>query len=333
VSDTALPETVTLNDVRAAYALLQPHVARTPLVYSPEFSRLTGNEIHFKLEVFQRTHAFKARGALNKLFNLSPEQRQRGVVAASSGNHGLGVAYGSSLLGVKATIVMPTRAPETKVELARLLGATVVLHGETYDDALAQAETLAAEGGRVLMPSFDDPVVIAGQGTIALEVLEALPQTDIFLAPIGGGGLVAGLAVTLAGLGHPAEVIGVEAEGAACMLESLRTGHRVRLPHIQTLADGIAVQQPGQNNFEIVRRSLKTILTVSDDQICDAMWRMLRFMNVIVEPAAAAAVAALLCHPALQGRRQTICCVVTGGNISDALLRQIVANSPRVPVV
>lgn len=320
-----MPDTVALEDVKSAHTIVQKHLLRTPLVYSPEFSEAVGSEIYFKLESFQRTHAFKARGALNKVSSLSQNQRDRGVMAASSGNHALGVAFSSALLGVEATVVMPTRAPVPKIELAKHYGAKVLLYGDTYDDALAHAQTLAEEQGKELLPSFDDLKVVAGQGTVALEVLDVLPDVDLFLAPIGGGGLISGLSVTLDGLDNDAQVIGVEAEGSPNMLESVRAGRRTKLPHIQTIADGIAVQQPGQLNFEFVQRYENTILTVNDDQIFEGMVRMLYDMRVVVEPAAAAPVAAVLFDESLHNLGKIICCVITGGNISPELLQQVVA--------
>jgi threonine dehydratase len=317
-------DTITLHDVESALSLVQKHLLRTPLVHSPEFSEVTGNDVYLKLESFQRTHAFKARGALNKLWRLSQAERERGVIAASSGNHALGVAYSSALLGIEATVVMPSGAPATKIALAKHYGANVLLHGQTYDGALAHAQILAVEQGKTLVPSFDDLEIIAGQGTIALEVLDSLPDVDLFLAPIGGGGLVSGLSVTLSELQHPARVVGIQAEGAASMRESVRAGRRIKLPHIETIADGIAVQQPGKHTFDFVQRYLKEILTVTDAQIYEAMSRMIHDVRVVVEPAAAAPVAALLFNEALHGLGKTVCCIITGGNISDSLLRQVV---------
>jgi threonine dehydratase len=319
-----MTEKITLQDIQSARELVRQHLIRTPLVYSPELSAASGNQIYFKLECFQRTHAFKARGALNKVASLSPAEKSKGVIAASSGNHALGVAYASKLLGIQASVVMPVRAPATKIEQAKAYGATVILNGETYDDALAHARELAQEYGRVILPSFDDLKVIAGQGTIALEVLEELPEASLFLGPIGGGGLVSGLALALDGLKHPAKVVGVEAEGAPCMLRSLQAGERVKLPQIKTIADGIAVQQPGALNFDFVRRYGVEVLTVSDEQIFEGMLRMLRDMRLVVEPAAAAAPAALLSHESLLGKGLTVCCVISGGNISQAMLEQVV---------
>lgn len=320
---------ISLQDVESAYSLARTHLIRTPLVYSPEFSEITGSNIFFKLESFQRTHAFKVRGALNKLWSLSQAEKERGVIAASSGNHGLGVAYASSLLGVDAIIVMPTTAADTKIGMAEQYGARVVLHGKYYDDALEHAKILAAEEQRPLLSGFDDLMVIAGSGAIALEVLEDLPDVDLFLGPIGGGGLIAGLAVTLSELGHHAAVIGVQAQGAPSMYESLKKGERVRLAHVETIADGIAVRQPGVHNFEIARRHVKEVLTVSDEQIQEAMQRMLTDVRVIIELPAAAPVAALLFDERLHNLDRDICCVITGGNISRLLLRSAVeADAP-----
>ncbi len=319
-----MTDKITIRDVESARKLVEKYLITTPLVYSPEFSEATGNQIYFKLENFQKTHAFKARGALNRVSCLSKSERNRGVMAASSGNHALGVAFSSALLGIEATLVMPRRAPATKIDQARRLGATVLLHGETYDDALEHARRLSAATGKVLLPSFDDLKVITGQGTIALEVLEVLPEVDLFIGPIGGGGLISGLLITLSELKHPAGVIGVQAEGAPSMLESLRVGKRVKLANIHTIADGIAVQQPGKLNFEFVKRYLKDILTVNDEQIFEGMVRMLWDMRVVVEPAAAAAPAALLFKEQLRNLGKTICCIITGGNISQTLLQQVI---------
>ena len=318
-----MPNTITIQDVESARLLVQKHLVTTPLVHSPEFSEAVGSDVYFKLESFQLTHAFKARGALYKVSSLTQAEKEKGVIAASSGNHALGVAFSSALLGIEATVVMPTGAPATKIEQARRYGAEVLLHGETYDDALAHAQTLAREHGKALLSSFDDPKVIAGQGTIALEVLDSLPDVDVFVAPIGGGGLVSGLVFTLHELQHPARVIGVEAAGAPKMLESLRAGERIKLPRIETIADGIAVQQPGALNFDFVRRYVKEILTVTDAQIYEAMGRMLYDVRVVVEPAAAAPVAALLFDETLHNLDQTICCIITGGNISHTLLQRV----------
>lgn len=314
---------ITLREIEAAHHMVKSQLVETPLVYSPEFSSSTGNEVFFKLENFQITRSFKARGALNKISSLSATERARGVVAASSGNHALGVAFACTLQGIEACVVMPHNAPEPKIKKAHTYGADVLLHGESYDDALAHAHILAAEHGYTLLPSFDDPRIVAGQGTIALEVLDRLPQLDLIVAPIGGGGLVSGLALALAYLDHPARVMGVEAASAACMTASLHTGRPTRLPQARTIADGIAVQQPGALNFEIVRRHVSEIHLVEDLAIFESMRLMVDTLGLIAEPAAAAAPAALLHNPALHGKKLTICVVITGGNIASQLFRQV----------
>jgi threonine dehydratase len=319
-----MSETATIEHIEAARELVRRHLVETPLVHNREFSEASGNEVFFKLENLQRTHAFKARGALNKVAALTAAERERGVIAASSGNHALGVAYASSLLGGTAVVVMPEAAPPTKVGLAQRYGAKVILHGRTYDDALDHARRLADTRAMTLLPSFDDAKVIAGQATITLEVLEALPDVELILVPIGGGGLISGAALALGEVGHQAALVGVEAEGAACMLASLQAGERVKLPHIETVADGIAVQQPGELNFEVVRRCGPEVVTVDDDQILAAMARLLWDVGIVVEPAAAAAPAALLFHERLRQRGLKVCCVVSGGNVSQALLETIV---------
>jgi threonine dehydratase len=318
-----MQEPITIQNVESALLLVRKHLLKTPLVFSPEFSEAAGNEIYFKLENFQITHAFKARGALNKIHSLTRSERENGVIAASSGNHALGVAFSSALLGINAIVIMPTRAPKPKIEMAKKYGAQVILHGETYDDALDRATSLAQEQKRVLLSSFDDQMVIAGQGTIALEVLEEVPDINLFIGPIGGGGLVSGLGVTLDALDHPAELIGVEASGSPSMLESIKAGKRIKLDHIDTIADGIAVQQPGKLNFGYVQQFVKEILTVSDELIMDGLVWMLREMRVAIEPAAAAAPACLLHETSLQNQGKKICCIVSGGNISPDLLKKV----------
>ncbi len=318
-------ENLTLQDVESAWALVKKYLVVTPLVYSPEFSERSGNQVYFKLENFQRTHAFKARGALNKVASLNEEERERGVLAASSGNHALGVAFSSQILGIDATLVMPQSAPPIKVEQAKQYGSRVLLHGSTYDEALEYAKQLSIEHSKPLLPSFDDVKVIAGQGTIALEVLDVVPDIELFVAPIGGGGLVSGLLLVIQELKHHAKVIGVQSQGAASMLESVRAGRLVKLQHIKTIADGIAVQQPGKINFEFVKRYLTNLVTVTDQQIFEGMVRMLWDMRVVVEPAAAAAPAAILFDETIRNLGKKICCVITGGNISQSLLQQVVS--------
>jgi threonine dehydratase len=318
-----MPINITRHEIDEARSIVDKYLISTPLIYSPEFSGATGNEVFFKLESLQRTHAFKVRGALNKLMHLTALDRQNGVIAASSGNHALGVSYSAALLGMDATVIMPVNAPDAKRDRATAYGAKVILQGNTYDQALDYAKKFAARSGKALLPSFDDPYVIAGQGTIALEVLDCYPEVDTFLAPIGGGGLVSGLAIALSAVGHSAMVIGVQADGAASMYKSLEAGHRVKLSEIHTIADGIAVQQPGEITFDLIQRYAITVRLVDDFQIIEAMARLIHDAGIIVEPAAAAPVAALLFDEALKDRGWKVCCVITGANISNNLLQEI----------
>jgi len=206
------------------------------------------------LENFQHTHAFKVRGALNKVFNLTEPERGRGVIAASSVNHALGVAYSSAMIGLELTVVMPRLASEIKINLAKKYGARVILHGNTYDDAYIHARDIASEFGKILMPSFDDLKIITGQSMIAMEVLDDLQYVNLFLVPIGGGGLVLGTLIALSLLDYNATTVGVVAVCAASMLESIRAGRKVNLSHIETIADGIAVQELGSLNYDIINR-------------------------------------------------------------------------------
>lgn len=320
-----MADNITLQEIESAQKLVHQYLIKTPLIYNHELSEATGNKIFLKLENFQYTHSFKVRGSLNKVFNLSQSERECGVIAASSGNHALGVAYSSRLFGLETTVIMPSRAPQAKINLAKKYGAKVVLHGDTYDDALIEAQKIANDCGKVLLPSFNDLKIIAGQSTIALEVLENLPDVQYFLAPIGGGGLASGLLTALNLVGHNASVIGIEAEGAASMLESIRGHKRVKLPRIETIADGIAVQEPGAITYEIVKAHIKDIITVTDNQILDAMRCLLLDVGIVVEPAAAASVAALLFSNLFHNLGKTICCVITGGNVSRSLFQKVVA--------
>ena len=325
VSDSDLAKLpVTLEHVTQAASRIREHIVETPIVHSTELSETTGNEVFLKLENFQVTHSFKARGALNRILTVSARERDKGVIAASSGNHGLGIAYASSLLGVSAIIVVPIGAPDKKLDQIRRFEAEVVRHGDTYDEALIEARRLARETGRTPLPSFDDGMIIAGQGTIGLEILEDLPAVDMVIVPVGGGGLIAGLAVAFCGSGHSASLIGVQAEGAASMHASLDAGERLKLPQIGTIADGIAVQQPGKLTFQIVSSLVSAVVAISDVQIHAAMRTLLWKVGVVAEPAAAAPVAALLARDRFQGRGKTICCVITGGNISDEMLTQLI---------
>jgi len=306
----------TLEDVRRADAVIRPEALHTPLVYSERLSDRLHAEVYLKLEGFQRTGAFKFRGALNAVRQLGRDL-ERGLVTASSGNHALGMALAARLAGVPATVVMPTTAPAAKQARARAYGARVILHGTVYDHAYAHALALAREQDLAFIPSFDHPLIIAGQGTIALEVLATASGLDLLVVPVGGGGLLAGTLVAAA----PVEVVGVQAEGADSMVRSLAAGSLTSLESAHTVADGIATLRPGGLTFAIASRARVRVVTVGDGAIVEAMAALLA-TGVVAEPAGAAAVAALLeGRVPVAGRK--LACVITGSNVGGELLATV----------
>ncbi len=312
--------TVTFADVEAARRLIAGEVAATPCVASPGLGQLLGGGsslVALKLENLQRTGSFKARGALVKLAGLSGEQRARGVVAMSAGNHAQGVAYHAQRLGIPATIVMPTSTPITKVEGTRRYGAKVVLHGEGFDEAGAHARRLEEREGLAFVHPYDDPAIIAGQGTVGVEMLEAFPDLDTLVVPIGGGGLIAGVAVAAKHLKPGIEVVGVE----AALYPSVYRALRGLPPDFGggTIAEGIAVKTPGALNLPVIRELVADVLLVGEEAIEAAMVRLLEGEKVVAEGAGAAGVAAVLAHrERFAGRRVGV--VVCGGNVDTRLL-------------
>lgn len=321
----ALP--VTLEDVEAARETLHDAVERgvikrTPTVRSDALSEATGGKVHLKLENLQRTGSFKVRGAYNKIANLGEAERRRGVIAASAGNHAQGVALAARDLDVPATIFMPEDAPLAKVQATRRLGAKVVLQGADYNEAFEHAEALVEAEDRVLVHPYDDPLVIAGQGTLGLELLEALPDLDLVVAGVGGGGLLSGIAVAVRG-SSDARVIGVEPTGAAAMSQSLAKGERVRLDRVDTVADGLATRDAGVLTFELCNALVDRVLTVEDNAIANAILFLLEREKSLAEGAGAAASAALL-DGALEVQDQRVASVVSGGNIDVTLLEHVI---------
>lgn len=304
-----------LADVLAARERLAGAVARTPCPESPDLSELTGARVFCKQEHLQRTGSFKERGARNALAQLAPEQARRGVIAASAGNHAQGLARHGQLLGVPVTVVMPRFAPLVKVTRCRKLGAAVLLHGDTFDQARAEAARLAAEGNLTYVHPFDDPAVIAGQGTVALEVLEQVPDVDAILIPVGGGGLLAGVAAVVRELRPDVQVVGVEPAHAACFTAGLVYGAPVNVPTRFTLADGLAVAEAGNRTLGAFAGRAPRMVTVDEEYLALAMLRLAELKKCIVEGAAAAPLAALLSGdlPDLAGR--TVVLLHTGGNI------------------
>ncbi|WP_318201703.1 threonine ammonia-lyase [Streptomyces sp. SCL15-4] len=312
---------VTLDDVRGARKTLSGVARVTALEGSRYLSRLVGAPVHLKCENLQRTGSFKLRGAYVRIAGLLPEERAAGVVAASAGNHAQGVALASSLLGVHATVFMPQGAPLPKVSATREYGAEVRLHGQVVDETLAAAEEYAARTGAVFIHPFDHPDVIAGQGTVGLEILEQCPQARTIVVGMGGGGLAAGIAVAVKALRPDVRIVGVQAEGAACYPPSLAAGRPVSLRNPVTMADGIRVGRPGVVPFGIVGELVDEVRTVSEDQLSAALLHCLERAKLVVEPAGASPVAALLAAP--DGFEGPVVAVLSGGNVDPVLMQRV----------
>ena len=297
---------------------------KTPLYLSPALSKATGASVFLKLECYQPIRVFKIRGAANKILQLSPEERKRGLVAASSGNHGLAVAYLAKLTGSQATIVVPTTAVEEKVRAIEEFGAAVVKEGLFHDERLAKAVEIQKSTGAVLIPPFDDPDIIAGQGTIGLEIHESLPDVDAVIVPIGGGGLISGIATAIKNLKPEVQVYGVEPERASSMYQSIKNGKITHLSDTTSIADGLATREPGKLTFDCVKQYVNEILLVSEAEIERAVFRTIKDCHLVIEPSAAAAIAALLekLHPRKDAK---IAVVVSGGNISLKFLQTILS--------
>ena len=312
---------LTLESFEEAAEIVKQVTQETKLVKSSYFSELTGNKVFFKPENMQRTGAYKVRGAYYKISTLSDEERGKGLITASAGNHAQGVAYAAHKYGVKAVIVMPTTTPLIKVERTKGYGAEVILHGDVYDEACAYALELAEEKGYTFIHPFDDPAVATGQGTIAMEIIQELPLVDYILVPIGGGGLATGVS-TLAKLLNPhIKVIGVEPAGAACMKASLEKGEVVTLPHVNTIADGTAVQTPGSYIFPYIQENLDEIITVEDDELIVAFLDMVENHKMIVENSGLLTVAAL---KQLDVKDKKIVSILSGGNMDVITMSSVV---------
>lgn len=294
---------------------------RTKLVYSDYFSDMTGAKVYLKPENMQFTGAYKVRGAYYKISTLSEEERSRGLITASAGNHAQGVAYAAKIYGAKAVIVMPTTTPLIKVNRTKSYGAEVVLYGNVYDEACAHALKLAEENGYTFIHPFDDETVATGQGSIAMEIIKELPTVDIILAPVGGGGLLAGVS-TLAKLLNPnIKIIGVEPAGANCMQESLKAGHVVTLTGVDTIADGTAVKTPGSHIFPYIQKNVDEIITVEDQELIVSFLDMVENHKMIVENSGLLTVAALK-HIDCKGKK--VVSILSGGNMDVITMSSIV---------
>jgi threonine dehydratase len=315
---------VSLQDVQAALGRIRDRIYLSPCARSETLSRLTGTVAHLKLENLQMTGAYKERGALNKLLLMPAADRDRGLIAASAGNHAQAVAFHAGRLGVKATIVMPEATPIMKVANTRAHGARVVLHGANYDEAYAEARRVEGAEKLTFVHPFDDPEVIAGQGTIALEILEQEPEVDAIVVPIGGGGLISGIGAVVKALRPGAKVIGVETEMLPCMLQAVEAGRPVTLEPANTVADGIAVKRAGDLTLEHVTKLVDEIVTVSEEEIASAILYLLEKEKTVVEGAGAVGVAALMQRKVrgLEGRKVVV--VISGGNIDVNLVARVI---------
>lgn len=314
-------EKMTLEKFEEAYEDVKKVTLDTKLIYSDYWSQQTGNKVYLKPENLQRTGAYKVRGAYYKITTLTDEERKKGLITASAGNHAQGVAYAAQQYGVKATICMPTSTPLLKVNRTKAMGAEVVLYGNVYDEAYGKALELAEENGYTMVHPFDDLDVATGQGTIAMEIIKELPTVDIILVPIGGGGLATGVS-TLAKLLNPKiKVIGVEPAGANCMQESFKAGHVVTLPSVNTIADGTAVKTPGEHIFPYLQKNLDDIITVPDEDLVVSFLDMVENHKMVVENSGLLSVAAL---KQLDCKDKKIACVLSGGNMDIITMSSVV---------
>ena len=312
---------VGLDEIRAARELLAGVALRTPILGSRTFSDATGATLLLKAENLQKTGSFKIRGATNRLAHLTPAERAAGVIASSAGNHAQGVALAARTLGVRATVYMPLDAPLSKQSATRGYGAEVVLEGESFDDAQAAARRDA--GDRPFISAFDDEHVVAGQGTVGLEIAEDVPQADVVVVPLGGGGLLSGTAIALRALIPGVRIVGVQAAGCAAYRSSIASGRPQTAPQSRTIADGIAVKRPGEVTFPLVRDLVDEIVEVGEDEIVTAMVGLLERAKLVVEGAGAAGLAALLAGR-IKVTGKTVVCVLSGGNIDASLLQAVV---------
>jgi len=318
---------VTLSQIQAALGRVRQSIHVSSCTRSETFSELTGNSIYLKLENRQRTGAYKERGALNKLLSLTPEERSQGVIAASAGNHAQAVAYHASRLGIRARIVMPLATPLIKVSATRGYGGDVVLHGANYDEAYDEALRLSAQDHLTFVHAFNDDVVIAGQGTLGLELLEQHPDLEAVIVPVGGGGLIGGIGCALKETNPRIQVIGVQPARLSSMKAALAEGEPVTLPAAVTIGDGIAVRRAGERTFPLIQKYVDDIVTVEEEEIANAVLLLLEREKILAEGAGAAALAALVNHriPLIKDHSaKKIVVVVSGGNIDVTLLARII---------
>jgi len=315
---------IAFSDIEAAAKLLRPVAHRTPLLSSRTFNMQNGNEVYFKAENFQRVGAFKFRGAYNKLASMTDGERARGVIAHSSGNHGQGVALSARLLGTKATIVMPHNSVKMKVDAARGYGADIVFCGTSANDREQTTQELIDKHGYVLVHPFNDERLIAGQGSLVLEIAQEIRDLDLLYVPIGGGGLISGCALAAKSIFPNIRVIGVETEGANDCYQSFRQKKIVSIEHADTIADGMRTRSVGPINFEMIMKYVDDVITIADSDIYPMMKFFLNYMKIVVEPTGAVAPAAVMKNASgMKGKR--IAAVISGGNVAPDLLAKLLA--------
>jgi len=316
---------ITLQDIYLARQTISSLVTDTPLVESPALSEQIGVSIHFKLEILQKTGSFKVRGAANKIFNLTSDEKAHGVVTASTGNHGRAVSYAAREIGIPAVVCMSADVPKNKIQAIEALGAEVVIHGKSQDDAFVQAEALQSDRGLTMIPPFDDLHIIAGQGTIGVEILEQLPSVDSVLVPLSGGGLISGIALAMKSANPGIRMIGVSMERAPVMYHSLKAGKPIQMDEDDTLADSLrgGIGLENQYTFEIVRNLVDEVVLVSENEIATAMRFAFKEYRLVLEGAGAVGIAALLAGK-VQNIQGDIVSVLSGGNVDMDAFMEIV---------
>ncbi|MCL2370262.1 MAG: threonine ammonia-lyase [Firmicutes bacterium] len=312
-----------LQDIQQAKERLSGVIHNIPLEYTTHFSKVTGGDIYLKFESRQKTGSFKVRGAYNKIAKLVKTAKPPSIICASLGNHAQGVAYAASKSGIPTTIVMPKSAPLAKVTAVQGYGVDVVLHGDFFDDAQAHAKELEKKTGAVFIEPFNDYDVIAGQGTIGLEILEDLADVDIVVVPVGGGGLLSGVAVAIKSINCNVKVIGVQAEKAAAMVQSYKNKKLTTLNQIYTIADGIAVKRPGSLTYPLIQKYVDQMVTVTDDEIASTVIGLIERTKQVVEPAGASSLAAVICNK-INVKGKKVVCLLSGGNIDVGIIHKII---------
>ncbi|MGB9840251.1 threonine ammonia-lyase [Thermovenabulum sp.] len=314
---------ISLREIQDARAIIKNVAYKTGLVHNTTLSEMSGNTVYLKMENLQKTGSFKIRGAYNKIAHLTPEEKQKGVIASSAGNHAQGVALSATLYGIKSTIVMPKHAPLSKVSATKSYGAQVVLHGSVYDEAYAKAKEIQQETGATFIHPFNDPYVIAGQGTIGLEIMEDFFDVDAVVVPIGGGGLVSGISIAVKSINPKTKIIGVQTKNVPSMAESISNKKITTVEGAPTIADGIAVKTPGDLTFSIIQKYVDEIVTVDEDEIANAILLLLERAKVVSEGAGAVSVAAVL-NRLNNYKNKKIVAVISGGNIDVNILARVI---------